>query len=368
MRPAAASRTVQQIADALGLDFEGDGELLIRAPAHPDAATADQIALAMDPKYLSLLERSAARAAMTPAGVDWRGFGLEAAIFAPRARYAMAGITALFAPPPGGEGVHATAVIDPSARIGASAVVGPYAVVGAGSEIGAGGWIGPHVTIGADVQIGEDALIKSGARIGDGARIGRRVIVHENAVIGSDGFSFVTPEPGAVEEARARGAAGAVEQINTRWARIHSLGSVIIGDDVEVGACATVDRGTVADTRVGDGSKIDNHGLVAHNVSVGDSCLLCGHAGVAGSAKIGDRVVLGGQAGVGDHSTVDDDAMVMAASAVSGTVKSRTIVGGVPALPRDEATRIFLATKRLPRLFEEIEELKKRFSEPDASG
>ena len=121
---------------------------------------------------------------------------------------------------------------------------------------------------------------------------------------------------------------------NTVWARIYSLGRVRIGDDVEIGAGATIDRGTVADTVIGSGSKLDNQVQVGHNVSIGENCILCGQVGVAGSAEISDRVVLGGQSGVADHTKIGNDVLVMASSGASGNVKSGSIYGGTPALPR----------------------------------
>lgn len=190
-------------------------------------------------------------------------------------------------------------------------------------------------------------------RIADGVRIGARFIAQPNAVIGGDGFSFVTPEKGAVESAKATGAV-ALDALNTIHARIHSLGAVRIGDDVEVGAAACIDRGTLADTRIGNGAKIDNLVQIGHNVQVGDHCLLCSQVGIAGSAEIGDRVVLGGKVGVADHVDIGHDAVIAAASGVGASVKPRSVMMGAPAMPRDEWFRMMMAMRRLPRLINKL--------------
>ncbi len=168
--------------------------------------------------------------------------------------------------------------------------------IGAGTEIGPGARIASHVSIAEGCRIGADALILQGARIGPRVTIGARFICQPGAVIGGDGFSFVTPEKSGVEAVRET--LGSRESAAAQsWTRIHSLGSVRIGDDVEVGANACIDRGTIRDTEVGSGSKLDNLVHLGHNVIVGRDCLLCGQVGIAGSARIGDRVVLGGNAG-----------------------------------------------------------------------
>ncbi len=357
--------TIAEIARSLGFKAEGDVEIEILRPAHPSEATADALALAMDPKYLPLLNQGAARAAMIPEGADWRALGLEAAILTGRARFAMAGVTQMFAPVRDpAPGVHSSAIVSEDAVIGDGVEIGPLCVLETGVCIGDGCRILGQVTIGAGARIGPGALIHHGARICAGVEIGARAIIHPNACIGSDGFSFVTPEKGAVEAAKESGGATVVADAeNTVWARIYSLGRVRIGDDVEIGAGATIDRGTVADTVIGSGSKLDNQVQVGHNVSIGENCILCGQVGVAGSAEIGDRVVLGGQSGVADHTKIGNDVLVMASSGASGNVKSGSIYGGTPALPRNELGKMLLAQRRLPRLVEDIEALKKRFSD-----
>jgi UDP-3-O-[3-hydroxymyristoyl] glucosamine N-acyltransferase len=216
-------------------------------------------------------------------------------------------------------------------------------------------------------MIGKDALVYAGAKIGAGTQIGARAIVHFNASIGADGFSFVTPQLGSVEAAKA-GSSGAVTASNTALIRIASLAPVILGDDVEVGANSSIDRGTIASTRIGNGTKLDNQVQIGHNVTVGDNCMLCGRVGIAGSAKIGDRVVLGGAVGVADHVTVGDDAIVMAMSGVAGNVAPRSIVGGLPAAPRERMMETLFNTGRLKQFFKKIEALAERLEKLENSG
>ena len=197
-------------------------------------------------------------------------------------------------------GIHPSAIIDDSAVIGAGAAIGPFTVIGRDVVIGANARIASHVSIAGGAQIGSDALILEQVHIGARVVIGARFICQPGARIGADGFSFVTPERSMVEEARASLGKN-VEIHEQSWVRIHSLGTVEIGDDVEVGANSCIDRGTVRATKIGAGSKLDNLVHVAHNVQVGRDCLLCAQVGIAGSTSIGDRVVLAGQVGVSDN-------------------------------------------------------------------
>jgi UDP-3-O-[3-hydroxymyristoyl] glucosamine N-acyltransferase len=209
-----------------------------------------------------------------------------------------------------------------------------------------------HATIGADVAVGRDGTIHSGVRIADRVELGERVIVHANAVIGSDGFSFLSNG----------GENGSVAAANPQ--RIHSLGTVIVGDDVEIGAGTTIDRATIASTRIGKGTKIDNQVQIGHNVTIGSACILCAQVGIAGSATIGDRVVLGGKSGIADHVKIGSDVLVAAASAVGGDVASRSIVMGVPAQKRDEALKLLVALRRLPSTTETVARIRKSLKLP----
>ncbi|MCI4660852.1 MAG: UDP-3-O-(3-hydroxymyristoyl)glucosamine N-acyltransferase [Neomegalonema sp.] len=353
--------TVAQIAEKLGFEAEGETGLQISGAAHPKAAGPDQLALAMDPKFTKLLKDSAAQAAMVPPGFDWQEAGLRAAIIVPRARFGLAGITRAFAiAPHAPEGIHPSAVVDPTAQIGQDVRIGALAVVGPRVRLGDRAVILPQATIGEDAVIAEDCLIHAGVRIGARVTIGARSIIQPGAVIGGDGFSFVTPEKGSVESVREGGAV-AMGAENRVWARIYSLGSVEIGEDVEIGANCCIDRGTVVNTRIGHGSKLDNLVQVGHNVQIGENCLVCGQVGIAGSAEIGNRVVLGGQSGIADHVRIGDDCVALAMSGIAGDLAPRSVVMGAPAGPRKIMTGALIAVRRLPQLMRDVQELKKRF-------
>ncbi len=363
---------VAAIARALGADWAGDGALTVSGVAEPGQAGPDDLALAMDAKHAARLGEGRARAAVLWPGADWQALGLEAAIFVARPRYAMAGLTGLFARPLTiAPGIHPSAVIDPSARIGPGAAIGPLTVIGPGVRIGARVRIEGSATVAEGAVLGDDCLLHAGVRIGSRVRIGDRFIAHYNAVVGADGFSFVTPERSAVEAAReslTRGQQAAADRGPQHWERIASVASVTVGDDVELGACSTIDKGTVADTRIGDRTKIDNHVQIGHNVRVGADCLLCAHAAVAGSSVLGDRVVLGGQAGVADHLVLGDDVIAAGATAILSNVPAGRVMMGYPAMEMKANIAAYKALRRLPRLAKRVEELQRLLSNRKRGG
>jgi UDP-3-O-[3-hydroxymyristoyl] glucosamine N-acyltransferase len=356
------SYTIKQVADAIGAEFEGDDSCVVTTVAEPGSASPDHLALAMEPRYEDDLRKTRARAAIVWPEADWRGMGLKAVIFAPRSRYVLSGVNDFFEKKPEiAPGVHPTAIIDESARIGGNAAIGPFVIIGARVVIGDDARIASHCTITEDATIGNDALLYSGVRIGARVRIGDGFICQPNAVIGSDGFSYVTPKPGAIEEAKATGTISELGKTQG-FVRINSLGSVILGDRVEVGASCSIDRGTIANTEIGDGTKLDNQVQVGHNVKVGQNCLLCGQVGIAGSTVIGDRVVLGGQVGVADHLTVGSDVIVAGKSGVSSNVPSGRVMMGNPAMRMDLNVESYKALRRLPRLVAKVAGLEKIIS------
>jgi UDP-3-O-[3-hydroxymyristoyl] glucosamine N-acyltransferase len=284
----------------------------------------------------------------------------SACIVVSRPRLAMAKLTNLFAVPvPVSAGIHPTAIIELGVTIGENVAIGAYTYIGANTVIGANSVLHPQVYIGPETVIGREALIFSGVRIGARVSIGDRCMVHFNASIGSDGFSFVTPQVGSVEAAKMTGAVGAT---NDELVRITSLGTVIIGDDVEIGANTSIDRGTIAATHIGNGTKIDNQVQIGHNVVIGENCLICGCVGVAGSAVIGNRVVLGGGSSVADHVNVGDDAVAMALSGIAGNVPPRSVVGGVPAAPRERVIENLFNVGRIKQYVAKVEALAERLN------
>jgi UDP-3-O-[3-hydroxymyristoyl] glucosamine N-acyltransferase len=347
--------TVGRIAEALGAEAQGDLRLPVTGAAEPSEAGPDQLALALAPAWGEALSRGRARAALLWPGADWRALGLEAAIFAPRGRLAMSRLTRMLDEPPLQAGIHPSAVIDPTAHLGEGVGIGPLAVIGAGAVVGNGALIGPQATVAAGARLGEGCVVHAGARIGRRVTIGARVILQPNCVIGGDGFSFVTEAPSNAEVARETlGATDVATTADPTWHRIHSLGGVEIGDDVEVGACSTIDAGTIRPTRIGDGTKIDNGVIVGHNVVVGRHCLLCGRVGIAGSTVVGDRVVLAGGVGLADNLLIGDDAVITAGSGVLSNVPKGRVMMGYPATRMDAQIESYKALRRLPRLLKSL--------------
>lgn len=354
--------SIRDIATALGAEAVGDLDLIILRAAEPASAGPQDLALAMDPRYGDGIAKGSARAALIWPGADWQALGLKAAIFAPRGRLAMAGLSVMLDPGPAiASGIHAMAIVDPSAVIGEGAAIGPFVTIGAQARIGARARIASHVSIAEGAQIGDDALILQGVRIGARVTIGNRFICQPGAVIGADGFSFVTPEKSGVEEIRAT--LGQRTEIREQsWTRIHSLGAVTLGDDVEVGANVAIDRGTIRDTSIGSGTKLDNLVHIGHNVQVGQDCLLCGQVGIAGSARIGNRVVLAGQCGVNDNIFVGDDVICGGATKIFTNAPAGRVLLGYPAVKMETHVEIQKALRRLPRLAARVAELEKSMS------
>ncbi len=351
--------SVREIAEALGAEAAGAVDLIVTQAAEPQDATPDSLAMAMSPKYAEALSAGQARVALLWQGADWQGMGLEAAIFVTRPRLAMGGVTRLL---DRGQreaaGIHPSAVIDPTAQIGADVSIGPLTVVGPDARIGAGSVIGAHCFIGADVTLGAQAHLREMVSIGARVTIGDRFRAQPGARVAADGFSYVTPETSGVENARKtlgdQGDAAAQS-----WVRIHSLGSVRIGDDVEIGANCTIDNGTIRDTVIGNGTKLDNQVHVGHNCRIGNDCLLCGQTGISGSVDIGNNVVLGGQCGVADNLFIGDGVIAGGGTKILSNVPAGRVIMGYPAVKMDTHTEIYKAQRRLPRLMRDIDALKK---------
>lgn len=358
-----APYTLAQVADALGAQVDGDASLTVQRLMHPlEADRPDDLIFVMAPELAARLGESPVRQAVLAAGLEAPAGALDAVITVQRPRYALGLLLDLFerrpySPP----GVHPTAVVEEGAELGEGVSIGALAYVGPGARIGARTVVLPQAYIGAEAQMGADCLIYPGVRIGERVEIGNRVIVHNNASIGSDGFSYVTPQEASFEAAKSGG-----NTVDTRIAglrRIASIGTVRIGDDVEIGACAAVDRSNIGATVIGRGTKLDNHVQIGHNVRIGEDCLFSGQVGIAGSVKVGNRVVLAGQVGVADHLVIGDDAVVGGGSGLWKNVEPGQVVAGYPALPKTEALRQQADLARLPRLFRDMAALKRQVAE-----
>jgi UDP-3-O-[3-hydroxymyristoyl] glucosamine N-acyltransferase len=229
-------------------------------------------------------------------------------------RLALARLTALFDQRPRpAAGISPQAIIDPSAQLGPGVSIAAGVVIGAQAVIGAGCCIGPHCVLGAGVRLGEGCRLDAHVTLYDGVSLGRRVIVQSGAVIGADGFGYAGGSQGAV--------------------RIHHLGTVEIGDEVEIGANTCIDRGTLDATRIGPRTKIDNHCQIGHNVVIGADCLIAGKVGIAGSTVVGDGVIIGGGAGLADHLEIGAGARIAAQAGVSKNIPAGETWIGSPAQP-----------------------------------
>ncbi len=355
----AQNHTMKTLAEAINGQLAGDGSLSIERLVHPaDARNKSDLAFAVDEKLLPALMSGSANAAIVSQKADIKLGKITALIKVDRPRLALAKLTKLFAEPVTvNKGIHPTAIIEEGAKIGENVTIGAHTYIGHKASIGADSVLHPQTYVGPGASIGNNALIYSGTRIGANVQIGANVIIHFNASIGADGFSFVTPQLGSVESARET---GTIEATNNELVRIASLGSVIIGDDVEIGANSSIDRGTLTSTRIGNGTKIDNQVQIGHNVVIGENCMLCGRVGIAGSTVIGNRVVLGGATGVADHVTIGDDVVAMGMTGIAGRIPARTIVGGIPAVPRDKLIEQMFNMGRLKKVMKKIESLAAR--------
>ena len=352
--------TLNDLAGLLGAEVIGDGGFAVTAVAHPEFARhRETLALAMDKGSHALLHRTHAGAAIVA-----RGMALDPERFAGglafegRSRVALARLTRLFSPPlhhvPG---IHPSAVVDPAAKVRDGASVGPLCVVGPDARIGPGAALLSQVTVSAGAEVGAGCILHPGVRIGENCVIGEGCILHHNASVGADGFGFVTTEEGSIERAQKT---GEVTAFNFDIQRIDSLGTVIVGDNVEIGACACIDRGTLGPTRIGDGTKIDNLVQIAHNVTIGENVMIAGGSGIAGSATIGDRVVIGGMVGIADQKTVGDDAVITAKAGIGRDVEPRGIYAGFPAHRIKEQRSLEMNQMRVGRALNRLRDLAER--------
>ncbi len=240
-------------------------------------------------------------------------------------------------------GIHASACVSPLARIGKNVWVGPFAVIEDHAEISDNVSIESQAYIGSRVKIGADTKIYPQVVLREECEIGARCIIHAGAIIGSDGFGFYYD-------------AG-------KHNKIPQIGNVVVEDDVEIGACSTIDRATTGTTRIGRGSKIDNLVQIAHNVQIGPHSILVAQVGIAGSSELAEGVVLGGQVGVADHVKIGKGAQIAAQSGIKSDVPAGAVLFGSPAQPIQESFRQLTLIKRLPEIFKEIKQLKRSHTE-----
>jgi UDP-3-O-[3-hydroxymyristoyl] glucosamine N-acyltransferase len=330
--------TAQAVADLVGGRLLGDGGVVVSSVGPIDRAGPGALTMAVSPRYAPALAGSAASAVLVPPALAEAVAGPAARVVVPDPYGAMVRVIRRLFPvedlPPG---------IDPSARIGAGTrlgadvSIGPQSVIGRDVVIGDRCRLGVGVVLGDGVVLGEDTRMDARVVCYAGARVGRRVVAKAGAVIGGDGFGYLSR--GGDHE------------------RIPHVGACIIGDDVEIGSNSCVDRGSLDDTIIGQGTKLDNLVHVGHNVRIGERCLLMAGVGVAGSTRLGNDVVLAGHVGVTDHLTIGDRVQVAAKSAVIGNVPTGSVLSGNPARPNRQVLRAQAALYRLAPIVGELEKL-----------
>ncbi len=330
---------LSELAAAAGAELHGDGETLIRGPETLQDAGPGQIAFLSNPRYRKYLAQTRASAViLSPKDLEHCATN---ALVADDPYLAWARVLRCFVQegrPPAG--VHPAAVVDPAAQVDESAVVEAGSVVAAGACIGANAWIGPNCVVGRDVVIGEDSRLVASVAVLDGVRIGRRCLLHPGVVVGSDGFGLARD--------------------GERWEKVPQLGSVILEDEVEVGANTTIDRGAVHDTILRRGVKLDNLIQVAHNVEIGENTAIAACTGISGSTRIGANCTLAGGVGLVGHIELADNVHVTGFSMVTHSLKEPGVYSsGLAAVPHDQWKRSAVRVKRLEEMARKIRELEK---------
>jgi UDP-3-O-[3-hydroxymyristoyl] glucosamine N-acyltransferase len=332
-----------ELAEKLGAEPVGlppDGSPAISGLRSLAEAGAGELSFLHQAAYRDEAAASRAAALIVPQNLRQiaAGWGKPLLVVA-HSPLAVAQALALFHPrPAAAPGVHPTAVVAEGVALGEGVAIGPYAVVGEGCTLGDRTRLAAHVVVGRGCTLGDDVVLHPGVVLYDGCELGDRVEIHAGSVIGADGFGY----------ASVRGVHHKVPQV----------GRVVLGDDVEVGACTTIDRATLDATRIGAGTKIDNQVQVGHNVQTGKGCILCGQAGIAGSTKLGDYVVLAGQVGVSGHLELGTGVQAGAAAIVLQSVASGQ-VAGAPAVPIKEWRRQVAAQNRVGELLRRVKKLEK---------
>jgi UDP-3-O-[3-hydroxymyristoyl] glucosamine N-acyltransferase len=317
----------------------GDADRVVRRMAPLDRAGPEDVSFLASARYVR--EFGATRAGVVlvaPELADTPGADGATRVVVDQPHEAMLRVLPrLYRAPARHPGVHSTAVVGRGVRLGDDVTIGAYAVIGDGAALGDRAWIEAHAVVGAGVAVGEDAHVFPHATLYPGTVLGARVTIHAGARIGSDGFGYVFGDG--------------------QHRKIPHVGRCIVEDDVEIGANTTVDRGSVDDTVVGAGSKIDNLVQIAHNVRIGRLCLLMSQVGIAGSATIGDGAILAGQAGIIGHSSVGAGARIGGQAGVIGDVPAGATFSGYPARPHRDAMRSYAAIARLAALVRPLERL-----------
>ena len=336
--------TVKELAELIGAEFSGDGTVVIHSAAPIESAGDGQISFLSNPAYKKFLpECKAAALVLSP---DTKNVPCPV-IISKNPYLTFSKIIDILYPEAYAENwtIHPTAVISDTAIVANRCEIGPHVVIEDGATVGSGSIIKAGTFIGKDAIVGDNCRIAPNVSIMYGSKIGNEVIIHAGTVIGSDGFGFAPTEPGQA------------------YKKIRQVGWVEIGDDVEIGASVTIDRGAIGPTVIGSGTKIDNLVQIAHNVKIGDNSIIVSQVGISGSTKIGKAVILAGQVGLVGHITIGDGAIVGAQSGVSHSLEGGQVYFGSPAKPIMDARRIEAALRNLPGLVKRVRKLESQHPE-----
>jgi len=333
-------QTAAEVAVVVGAKVEGDGSLELVGVAAPERAGARQLIYVESPKHAVRAASSQAACVVAGMGVALPGKTVLRST-QPKVAFAKAAAM-LLERAPIASGIHPTAIVAPLARIGPNVGIGPYSVIGEDAHIGEGTQIGAHCVIGAGCWIGENCRIHPRVTLYAGARVGHSVEIHAGAVVGADGFGYAFD--------------------GERYWKFPQAGIVEIGEDVEIGANATIDRGSLDDTRIGEGVKLDNLVHVGHNVQIGVHTVVAAQTGISGSSKLGHHVVCGGQVGIADHCTLEDHSIAGAQAGIptGKTIRSGHVVWGTPARPLEKFKEQYAWFARLPELGERVKRLEEK--------
>jgi UDP-3-O-[3-hydroxymyristoyl] glucosamine N-acyltransferase len=330
--------TATEIAHRLDGQVVGDGALELKRFAPADRAQPGDLTFAENENYFTRAEQSAASAIIVDGPFS---SNRKVIIRVANARVAFAKILPLFFPEPMFEpGTHPTAVIAASAQVDASAHIGPFCVIGEQVRIGPRSVLQGGNHLGAHCQLGEQVCLFPNVVLYPRVEVGNRVRIHSGTVVGADGFGYVLD--------------------GGQRLKVPQIGNVIIRDDVEIGANATIDRGALGPTIIGKGSKIDNLVQIGHNVTLGEHCLIVSQAGIAGSTKLGNYVVLGGQVGLAGHIKIGNHVSIAAQSGVMHDIPDGEKWFGYPAQPDRQTKRQIIAVQQLPELLKRVAEIEKK--------
>ena len=366
---------LKEIAELTNAKIEGDANYKVKQLATlPSEAEENSLALIFSTKFSRasrLLRNSTAKALLIPEELNQDEQFIKHKkeylndvhlLVVNRSKFALSQIIANFEKPRYKPNkIHPSAVVEQSAKLSEGVVIGALSYIGENVIIGNGSVIHSRVTINSNSRLGEGCLIHSGVVIEDYSELGDRVEIQANAVIGSDGYSYITEEATNLEKMQK----GIFDFKMDRQVqhKVRSIGNVIIGDDVEIGSNTCVDRATLGSTKISEGTKIDNSCQIAHNVQIGKDCLIIAQVGIAGSVKINDRVTIAGASACADGVEIGNDVVVGAFSAVNSNLDPFLPVLGIPAIPYGEFMKRQRVMIRLPKLAEEHRRLKSRMDE-----